>query len=83
MICFAREGPHTAKRRHKIVTNIVTLLHLVVPSAVIIYATADEEDAYMLYRCFFLSLFCFFFVFFPSVKKIPDNPSRERLNGFS
>ena len=47
----------------------------------LIYATADEADAYMFYRCFFLffSVFCFF----PSVTKIPDNHSRERLNGFS
>jgi len=44
----------------------------------LIYATADEADAYMFYRCFFL-----FFVFFSSVKKIPDNRSRERLNRFS
>jgi len=48
----------------------------------IIYATADEADAYMFYRCFFL-FFLFFFVFFPSVTKIPDNRSRERLNEFS
>jgi len=34
-----------------------------------------EADAYMFYRCFFL--------FFPSVTKILDNRSRERLNGFS
>ena len=33
---------------------------------VVVYATADETDAYMFYRCFF-SLFCFF-CFFPSVK---------------
>jgi len=31
----------------------------------------------------FYSCFCFFSVFFPSVTKIPDNRSRERLNGFS
>jgi len=50
----------------------------------LIYATADEADAYMFYRCFFLFLSLFlFFVFFPSVKEIPDNRSRERLNGFS
>jgi len=46
-----------------------------------IYATADEADAYMFYRCFFC--FLFFSVFFPSVTKIPDNLSREWLNGFS
>ena len=47
----------------------------------IFYATADEADANMFYRCFFLffSVFCFFL----SVTKIPDNRSRERLNGFS
>ena len=45
----------------------------------IIYATADEAETYMFYRCFFLSFFLFFFR--PS--KIPDNRSRERLNGFS
>ena len=44
----------------------------------IVYATADEADAYMFYRCFFV-----FFPFFPSVTKIPDNRSREQLNGFS
>jgi len=47
----------------------------------IIYATADEADAYMFYICFFL--FFVFFLFFPSVTKIPDNRSREWLNGFS
>jgi len=51
----------------------------------VFYATADEADAYMFYRCFFLFfvfvLFCF--LLFPSVTKIPDNRSRERLNGFS
>ena len=44
----------------------------------LVYATADEADAYMFYRCFF----CFFSVFSASVTKIPDNRSRERLNGF-
>jgi len=34
----------------------------------LIYATADEADAYMFYRCFF-SVFVFVFCFFPSVKK--------------
>jgi len=43
------------------------------------YATADEADAYMFYRFFFF--FCFF-LFFSSVTKIPDNRSREQLNGF-
>jgi len=38
----------------------------------LIYATADEADAYMFYRCFFL-----FFPVFLSAKKIPDNRSRE------
>ena len=33
----------------------------------LIYATADEADAYMFYRCFFV-FFCFFLLF-PSVKK--------------
>ena len=40
---------------------------------VIIYATADEADAYMFYRCFF-SVFCLFFVlffvFFPSAENM-------------
>jgi len=51
----------------------------------IIYATIDEADAYMFYRCFFLlfSVSFVLFCFFPSVKKIPDKRSRERLNGFS
>jgi len=44
-----------------------------------IYAAADKADAYKFYRCFFLSLFCFF----PFATKIWDNRSRERLNGFS
>jgi len=43
-----------------------------------IYATADEADAYMFYRCFFL----FFFAFSIRHKKL-DNRSWERLNGFS
>jgi len=40
-------------------------------SPLLIYATADEADAYMFYRCFFLFFFCLFFVLFvfPSVKK--------------
>jgi len=42
---------------------------------------ADEADAYMFYRCFFC--FCFCFLFFPFATKIPDNRSREQLNGFS
>jgi len=42
------------------------------------YATADEADAYMFYRCFL-----FFFCFFPFATKIPDNHFQERLNGFS
>jgi len=46
------------------------------PSHEVIYATASA-DAYMFYRCFFVFLF-----FFPSVTKIPDNHSPERLNGF-
>jgi len=33
----------------------------------IFYATADEADAYMFYRCVFV--FCFFSVFFPSATK--------------
>jgi len=43
-----------------------------------IYATADEADAY-------ICLTDVFFVFlpFPFATKIPDNRSRERLNGFS
>jgi len=45
----------------------------------LIYVTADEADAYMFQRCFFSLFFCFF----PPVTKIPDNRSRERLNGFS
>ena len=52
-----------------------------VPSAkeiVVIYATADEADAIC-----FTDVFSVFFSFFPSVIKIPDNRSRERLNGFS
>jgi len=28
----------------------------------VFYATADEADAHMFYRCFFLFFFCFFFV---------------------
>ena len=46
----------------------------------VIYATTDEADAYMFYRCFFLVCF---FCFFPFATKIPDNCSRERLNRFS
>jgi len=42
---------------------------------IVIYTTADEADAYMFYRCFFL--FLFFFVFFPSVKKYQT--TRERI----
>jgi len=42
---------------------------------ILVYATADEADAYMFDRCFFL--------FFSVRHKIPDNRSRERLNGFS
>jgi len=49
----------------------------------LIYATADEADAYMFYSCFFSVFFLFFFCFFPVRKKIWDNRSRERLNGFS
>ena len=55
----------TARRYHQ--TSYVILF----------YATADEADAYMFYRCFFL------FLLFPFAAKIPDNRSRERLNGFS
>ena len=44
---------------------------------VLIYASADEADAYMFYRCFFV------FLLFSIHHKIPDNRSRERLNGFS
>ena len=40
--------------------------------------TADEADAYMFYSLFFV-----FFCFFSVRQKIPDNRSRERLNGFS
>ena len=40
-----------------------------------IYATADEADAYMFYRCFFVLLL---FVFFRSPQKYQlDNRSRE------
>jgi len=46
----------------------------------LIYATADEADAFMFYRCFFLF---FLFSVFSVRQKIPDNRSRERLNGFS
>jgi len=60
--------------RHEIC--VICIIFLIV---IFIYATADEADAYMFYRCFCL----FFFRFFPSVTKIPDNRSRERLNGFS
>jgi len=50
----------------------------------LVYATADEADAYVFYRCFLFFLFVFFaFCFFPFATKIPDNRSRERLNGFS
>ena len=48
----------------------------------LIYATADEADAYMFYRCFF-SVFSVFFLFFSVRQKIPDNRFRERLKGFS
>jgi len=48
-------------------------------SDVLVYATADEADAYMFYTCFFL--FFLAFRFFHSPQKIPDNCSRERLNG--
>jgi len=41
----------------------------------VICATADEADAYMFYRCFFL--------FFFGSPHLRDNRSRERLNGFS
>jgi len=43
----------------------------------LVYATADEADAYMFYRCFFVLLP------FRFATIIPDNRSRERLNGFS
>jgi len=39
----------------------ITLAFLVdVMGTSIFYATADEADAYMFYRCFFLFFFCFF-----------------------
>jgi len=43
------------------------------------YATADEADAYMFYRCFFL--FSDFFVFFSSVKNTrqPFSGTAERI----
>jgi len=41
----------------------------------VIYATADEADAYVLQM--------FFLFFFPFATKIPYNRSRERLNEFS
>jgi len=46
----------------------------------LIYATAEEADAYMFYRCFFL-LFPVFFVFFPSVKNTrqPFSGTAERI----
>jgi len=51
-------------------------MHLI--NAGIIYATADEADAYMFYRCFFL----FFFVFFRPSQKY-QTTVLEQLNGFS
>ena len=50
---------------------------------IVIYATADEADAYIFYRCFFLFFSCFFCFIFLSVTKISDNRSLERLNGFA
>jgi len=41
----------------------------------IVYATADEADAYMFYKCFFLSLSCFFLFFF--------RPSKNTRQPFS
>jgi len=47
------------------------------------YANADEADAYMFYRCFFLFFSVSFLFFFSVRQKLPDNRSREWLNGFS
>ena len=39
-----------------------------VPNIHLFYATADEADAYMFYRCFFCFLFIFVFFFASSVR---------------
>jgi len=64
---------------------VIGLLDLEPRLPLLIYATADEADAYMFYRCFFFVflLFDFCFLLFPFASKIPDNRSQERLNGFS
>jgi len=56
-----------------------SLLYLL---GVFVYATADEADAYMFYRCFFVFFLFLFFFCFSVRQKIWDNRSRERLNGF-
>ena len=38
-------------------------LTIVLVKVTVIYATADDADAYMFYRCFFV-FFCFFFLLF-------------------
>ena len=57
------------------VTPIIKLNITLAITETVIYATADEADAYMFYRCFF--------AFSVRHKKIPDNRSWKRLNGFS
>jgi len=51
-------------------------------SNLLFYATADEADAYMFYRCFF-SVFCFFLFFFCSVchknTRQPFSGTAERI----
>jgi len=44
----------------------------------LIYATADEADAYMFYRCFFLSRFCFFSVRHKNTRQ-PFSGTAERI----
>jgi len=54
------------------IDEVVTWMCQVTDINRLVYATADEADAYMFYTCFF-----------PSVTKIPDYHSQEQLNGFS
>ena len=56
------KSPHFAELIDKQV-NLPVDTH-VLYTCTVIYATADEADVYMFYRCFFC-----FFLLFPSIKK--------------